>query len=64
MYTPHEALARERVREARRAAQRYRISRQLATARRWRWLERIARSAHERQARAANESAASVDWPD
>ncbi len=57
MYTLHEALAWERMREARRVAERYRVSRPLAAARRWRWLEKIAHAAHTRHARAAAESA-------
>jgi hypothetical protein len=60
MNTLHEALARERVRDAHRLAERYRVSRQLAAARRWRWLERLAHDAHSRHARAAAESAESV----
>jgi hypothetical protein len=60
MYAMHEALARERMLEARRVAEQYRVSRQLASARRWRWLEQLAHSAHARHARAAAESAESV----
>ena len=60
MFTLHAELARERILEARRVAERYRVSRRLASARRWRWLEHMARSAHARHARAAAESAAST----
>ena len=52
MHTLHEALAWERMREARRVAERYRVSRPLAAARRWRWLASVAHAAHARHARA------------
>jgi hypothetical protein len=57
MYTMHEALARERMSAARRAAAHDRLSSQLAGARRWRWLERMAHSAHVRHHHAAARAA-------
>jgi hypothetical protein len=38
MYTMYEALARERAQEQAAQAAQYRLSQQLVTARRWRWL--------------------------
>ena len=60
MFTLHAELARDRILDARRVAEQYRVSHPLASARRWRWLEQLARSAHARHARAAAESAAAV----
>jgi hypothetical protein len=59
MITMNEAFARERIDEAQRSAERSRVARQVAQARRWRRRERMARIAHARYDRSA-ESAASV----
>jgi len=48
MYTLHEELARERMLDARRVAEQYQVSRQLASGRRWRRLEQIAHSGGHR----------------
>jgi len=47
MYSLHEALARERIRDAERVAREARQAAELRSAKRWRRLERMASSAHE-----------------
>jgi hypothetical protein len=59
MYTMHEALARERMSAARRAAAHDRLCSRLAGERRWRRLEQMAHSAHARHRRAAAQAASS-----
>jgi len=53
MYTMHEALAREHMRQREDEARRHALSRELASARRWRNLERRAHAAYERHAQRA-----------
>ena len=62
MFSMNEALARERMHESRRRAEYSRIAGRMASARRWRRLERIARSAHQRHFQSAVEAAAAVNW--
>ena len=62
MMSMHEALARERIEESRRYASMARIANEMAAARRWRRLERIARSVHQRHQRSAVEAASVVSW--
>jgi hypothetical protein len=62
MISMNEALARERMQESRRRAEHSRIANKMAAARRWRRLERIARSAHQRHVASATAAAAVVDW--
>jgi hypothetical protein len=57
MNSLHEALARERMREMREDAQRSRVGRELAAARRWRRRELRARAAHQRHALRAEQAA-------
>jgi hypothetical protein len=63
MYTMHEALAREHMRQRRheaQAAQRQRLASELAAANRWRYLERRANAVYRRHARRAEQVAQSV----
>jgi hypothetical protein len=63
MYTMHEALAREHMRQRHdeaRQAQRHRLASELAAANRWRYLERRANAAYRRHARRAEQVAQSV----
>jgi hypothetical protein len=48
MYTMHEALAREHMRQREREARQHRLVSEMAAANRWRYLERLAHSAHRR----------------
>lgn len=54
MYSQHEALARERMRERRSVAAHRRLERQLSAGRRWQWLSNYAarQAARSRQAHA------------
>jgi hypothetical protein len=60
MYTMHEALARERLREHRQWAQRARVSRELAAVRRWQRLELRAAAAHRRHEQLAQRVTSAV----
>jgi hypothetical protein len=62
MYSLQEALARERMSESRREAGISRIASQMASARRWRRLERIARSAHQRHVESVGRAAVALNW--
>ena len=62
MYSMQEALARERMSESRREARISRIASQMAAARRWRRLERIARSVHQRHVESVDNAAAALNW--
>lgn len=57
MYTLHEALAREHLRQLHSDAQRRALVTQLASARRWRYLERRAHAAYQRHALRAEQVA-------
>jgi hypothetical protein len=57
MYTMHEALAREHLRERMRQAQSHRLASELAAANRWRYLEQRAHRAYERHAQRAHQVA-------
>jgi hypothetical protein len=50
MYSMHEALAREHMRQREREAQQHRLASELAAANRWRYLERRAAAASRRHA--------------
>lgn len=54
MQTMHEALAREHMRELEQHARRHSLSRRVAAANRWRYLEHRASEAHRRSAQRAN----------
>lgn len=58
MYTMHEALARERMRDRERQARRARLSAELAAAHRWAAMARRASAVAERHARRAELAAA------
>ena len=60
MYTMHEALAREHMRQRQQEAQRARLANEMAAANRWRYLERRANAAYRRHARRAEQVAQSV----
>jgi hypothetical protein len=63
MYTMHEALAREHMRQRHSealVAQRQRVASEMAAANRWRYLERRANAAYRRHARRAEQAAHSV----
>jgi len=51
MFSLHEALARERIREMRRTASEHRAANQTLASRRSRRLQRLARSTHQRPAK-------------
>jgi hypothetical protein len=53
MYTMHEAMAREHMRQREREAQRHRLVSELAAANRWRYLERRAHAAYLQHVRRA-----------
>lgn len=53
MYTMHEALAREHMRQREREARQHRLVSELTRARRWHYLERRAHAAHRRHANRA-----------
>ena len=57
MYTMHEALAREHMRQREQEARRHRLAYQMAAANRWRYLERRAHAAYQRHAHRAEQSA-------
>jgi hypothetical protein len=57
MYTMHEALAREHMRQRQQEARRHSLSRELASANRWRYLERRAHAAYRRRAARAHHAA-------
>ena len=57
MYTMHEALAREHMRQRHQDAQRHRLASELAAANRWRYLERRANAAYRRHAHRAEQYA-------
>lgn len=57
MYALHEALAREHMRQRESEARRHSLSRELAWARRWRYLERRAHEASRRHAQRAYRAA-------
>jgi hypothetical protein len=54
MQTMHEALAREHMRELEEHARRHSLSRRMASANRWRYLERLAAQAHQRRVQRAH----------
>jgi hypothetical protein len=54
MQTMHEALAREHMRELEQHARRNSLSRRMASANRWRHLERLAAQAHQRRVQRAH----------
>jgi hypothetical protein len=51
MYTMHEALAREHMRQSEAEAQQRRLASELAAANRWHYLERRAQAARRRHSR-------------
>jgi hypothetical protein len=57
MHTMHEALAREHMRQLEQEARRHALSSELASANRWRYLERHAHAAYRRHARRAHRAA-------
>jgi hypothetical protein len=57
MQTMHEALAREHMRQRESEARRHTLSSELASAHRWRYLERRAHAAYKRHAMRAHRSA-------
>jgi hypothetical protein len=57
MYTMHEALAREHMRQREHEARRYKLAGQLASANRWRYLEHRAHAAYRRHAERAQRAA-------
>ena len=57
MYTMHEALAREHMRQRMQEAERHRLASHLAAANRWRYLERRAHAAYRRHAHRAEQFA-------
>jgi hypothetical protein len=57
MFTMHEALARERMREREQQSRSRQLASELAAARRWHYLERRARAAHQRHASRAHRAA-------
>jgi hypothetical protein len=60
MYTMHEALAREHMRQLQHEAQRRSMVSELASARRWQHLERRARAARHRHTQRAEAVAMAV----
>lgn len=60
MYTLHEALAREHLRQLHQDARRRALVGELASANRWRYLERRAHAAYQRHARRAEQSLSAV----
>ncbi|HEY3736045.1 MAG TPA: hypothetical protein VGL26_01265 [Jatrophihabitans sp.] len=58
MYPMHEQLARERMREMQEQAQRRRLSREMASANRWRYLASRAEQRYARRAERAAEVSA------
>jgi hypothetical protein len=60
MFSMHEALARERMREEHERSQRSQVSGELASARRWHRLELRAHAARRRHAQRADQAASSV----
>jgi hypothetical protein len=57
MHTMHEALAREHMRQREREARQHSLSSELASANRWRYLERHAHAAYRRHAQRAHRAA-------
>ena len=57
MYAMHEALAREHMRQLESSARRHRLSRELASANRWRHRAHRARQASQRHAARAQRAA-------
>lgn len=57
MFTMHEALAREHMREREQQARQARLAYELAAAHRWRYLAARASAAHQRHARRAEQAA-------
>lgn len=57
MHTMHEALAREHMRQREQEARRHSLSSELASANRWRYLERHAHAAYRRHAQRAHRAA-------
>jgi hypothetical protein len=57
MQTMHEALAREHMRRREQEARRHSLSSELASANRWRYLERRAHAAYRRHAQRAHRAA-------
>jgi hypothetical protein len=60
MYTLHEALAREHLRQLHQDARRRALVGELASANRWRFLERRAHAAYQRHAQRAAQSLSAV----
>lgn len=60
MHTLHEALAREHLRQLHQDARRRALVSELASANRWRFLERRAHAAYQRHARRAEQSLAAA----
>jgi hypothetical protein len=57
MYSMHEALAREHMRQREHEARQHALSSRMASANRWRYLERRAHSAYQRHALRAHRAA-------
>jgi len=57
MYALHEALAREHMREREQQARRHALAGEMASANRWRYLERRAHAAYRRHAQRAHGAA-------
>lgn len=57
MHSMHEALAREHMRQREREARQHSLASELASANRWRYLERRAHAAYQRHARRAHRAA-------